>query len=50
MQVFGLSIITNVNDPDHPVPASVEDIIGVARRATPPLEKRLGGMMRQLDD
>lgn len=50
MQVFGLSIITNVNDPDHPVPASVEDIIGVARRATPPLEKLLGGMMRQLDD
>ncbi len=50
MQVFGLSIITNVNDPDHPVPAAVEDIIAVARQATPDLEKLLEGIMGQLDD
>ena len=35
MKVLGISIITNVNDPDHPVPATVEEIIAVARRAAP---------------
>jgi purine-nucleoside phosphorylase len=50
MQVFGLSIITNVNDPDHPVPAAVEDIIAVARQAAPDLETLLEGMLGQLDD
>jgi purine-nucleoside phosphorylase len=50
MQVLGVSIITNVNDPDHPIPATVEDIIAVARAATAPLEKLLGGIMSQLDD
>jgi purine-nucleoside phosphorylase len=49
MQVFGLSIITNVNDPDHPIPATVEDIIAVARQATPFLERLLGGVIGQLD-
>jgi purine-nucleoside phosphorylase len=50
MQVLGISIITNVNDPDHPVPAALEDIIAVARRATPSLEKLLEAIMGHLDD
>jgi purine-nucleoside phosphorylase len=50
MQVLGISIITNVNDPDRPVPAALEDIIAIARRATPSLEKLLEGIMRHLDD
>lgn len=33
MRILGLSTITNINDPDHPVPATVEEIIGVADRA-----------------
>jgi purine-nucleoside phosphorylase len=50
MEVFGLSIITNVNDPDHPVPATVEDIVAVARQAAPSLEKLLAAVMGRVDD
>ena len=39
MKVLGLSTITNINDPDSPVPATVEEIIKIARRAVPDLEK-----------
>jgi purine-nucleoside phosphorylase len=38
MRVLGLSTITNVHDPDAPVPATVEEIIDVARKAAPKLE------------
>lgn len=50
MKVLGLSIITNLNDPDRPVPATVENIIAAARRATPALENLLKGVLRQCDD
>lgn len=39
MKVLGLSTITNVNDPDSPVPATVKEIIEVARKAVPDLDK-----------
>ena len=39
MKVVGLSTITNVNDPDSPVPATVEEIIQVARKGAHDLEK-----------
>jgi purine-nucleoside phosphorylase len=35
MQVLGLSIITNVHDPNAPAPAVVEEIIAVANAAAP---------------
>ena len=38
VKVLGLSIITNMNDPDTPVPATVEEIIAVAKQAAPRLE------------
>jgi purine-nucleoside phosphorylase len=38
IRVLGLSIITNTHDPDHPVPATVEDVIAVANEAAPRLE------------
>lgn len=38
MRVLGLSTITNVHDPDSPIPATVEEIIDVAREAAPKLE------------
>jgi purine-nucleoside phosphorylase len=50
LRVLGLSVITNVNDPHHPVPAAVEDIIAVAREAAPALETVLTGIVRHLDD
>jgi purine-nucleoside phosphorylase len=48
MKVLGISIITNLNDPDHPLPARLEDIIAVARSATPSLEMLLSGVMERL--
>jgi purine-nucleoside phosphorylase len=50
MKVLGVSVITNVNDPDHPAPAAVDEIIAVARRAAPRLARLLAGILRQLDD
>jgi purine-nucleoside phosphorylase len=50
MAALGISVITNVNDPDRPVPATVDEIIAVARRAAPKLSQVLTGVMRQLDD
>jgi purine-nucleoside phosphorylase len=39
MRVLGLSTITNVNNPDQPSPATLQDIIAVARHAAPMMEK-----------
>jgi purine-nucleoside phosphorylase len=38
IRVLGMSIITNINDPDRPVPATVEEVIAVAKEAAPRLE------------
>ena len=38
MKVLGLSIITNINDPDDPAPATVEEIIAVAKSSAPSLD------------
>ncbi len=50
MRVLGLSVVTNVHDPDRPEPASVEAIIATARRAAPRLEKLLNGVLGLIDD
>jgi purine-nucleoside phosphorylase len=39
IRVLGLSIITNINDPDHPQPASLEEIVAAANQATPRLRR-----------
>jgi purine-nucleoside phosphorylase len=39
MKVLGLSTITNINNPDSPIPATVDEIIKVAKEAVPDLEK-----------
>jgi purine-nucleoside phosphorylase len=38
MKVLGLSTITNINDPDDPAPATVEEIIAVAKSSAPSLD------------
>jgi len=38
MKVLGLSTITNINDPDRPMPANIEDIIRVATATASKLE------------
>lgn len=45
IKVLGLSIITNMNDPDQPVPATVEEIIHIAGQAAPKLDKLIEGVV-----
>lgn len=39
MRVLGLSVVANVNDPDHFQPILLDDIIAAARRAEPRLQQ-----------
>ena len=48
MRVLGLSAITNVHNPEDPVPATVEEIIEVARGATPLLETIMKGVAEKI--
>jgi purine-nucleoside phosphorylase len=48
MRVLALSTITNVHHPERPKPATVEEIISVAKRAVPQLEMILKGVARQI--
>lgn len=48
MRVLGLSTITNVHDPDDPIPATVEEIIEVAKGATPLLETIMKGVAEKI--
>ncbi len=48
MRVLGLSTITNVHDPDDPIPATVEDIIEVAKGATPLLGTIMKGVAEKI--
>ena len=45
MDVLGLSTITNVHQPDHPEPATLEEIIAVAEDAAPRLEALIRGVV-----
>jgi purine-nucleoside phosphorylase len=49
LRVLGLSVITNVNHPDRPVPATLEDIIATADRAAPCLARLIEGVLERLD-
>lgn len=48
MRVLGLSTITNINDPDRPQPASVEEIVAVANRTAPLLKRLLEAVVGEL--
>ena len=50
MRVLGFSTITNVHDPDDPVPATVDEIIEVAAAATPVLEKLTRKVIENLNE
>ncbi len=49
MKVIGLSTITNINNPDHPVPATLEDIIETANRTTPTLKILIEQIIKHID-
>ena len=48
MRVLALSTITNVHHPERPVPATVEEIIDVAKRTIPLLETILNGVAKNI--
>ena len=48
MHVLGLSTITNINDPDRPAPASVEEIVSVANQAAPKLKRLIEAVVAQI--
>ena len=49
MRVLGLATITNVNDPDRPVPATVEAILAVANAAAPRLAALIAGVVAGIE-
>lgn len=49
MKVLGLSTITNINNPDEPVPATVEDIIAVAKSSAPAVDTLLRYVVENID-
>jgi purine-nucleoside phosphorylase len=49
MRVLGISTITNINDPEAPLPATLEEIIQVAENAAPALEKVVGWAVETVD-
>ena len=46
MKIVGLSTITNVHDPDHPKPATLDAILEVARHAAPDLQRLIGEIVQ----
>ena len=50
MRILGLSTITNINIPDNPVPATVDEIIAVAEKAAPKLDKIIQKVVENLND
>ncbi len=48
MHVLGFSIITNVHDPDHPVPANVDKIISIAESTAPKLDRIIQKVIEDL--
>jgi len=50
MRVLGLSTITNTIDPDHPVPATLEEIVVTANRTAPKLQRLIEALVDQLNE
>ncbi len=48
LRVLGLSIITNINNPDEPEPATVEEVLTVAGRTVPQLVELVTRVLNQL--
>lgn len=48
MRILGLSIITNINDPDHPTPDTEAGIVAVAQSAAARLSAVIGLVVKEL--
>jgi purine-nucleoside phosphorylase len=49
MKILGLSIITNVHNPENPDPASVEEVLKIAYAAAPKASAIIKGVLDRLD-
>ncbi|WP_372682039.1 purine-nucleoside phosphorylase [Desulfosarcina sp.] len=50
MRVMGLSTITNINDPDQPESASVDEIVAAANRAAPVLNRLIQAVVAKIHE
>lgn len=50
MKVLGLSVITNINNPDDPAPATLEGVIETANRTSPLLEKLIEKVVGNINE
>ncbi|MCP3921049.1 MAG: purine-nucleoside phosphorylase, partial [Desulfobacterales bacterium] len=50
MKVLGISIITNINDPDNPIPATLEEVIKVAESVSPKIDTIIQSIAGKLDE
>ncbi|MFH0997604.1 MAG: purine-nucleoside phosphorylase [Pseudomonadota bacterium] len=48
MKIIGLSTITNVHDPENPLPATLEEILDVAQRTSPKLQLLIESLVKAL--
>jgi purine-nucleoside phosphorylase len=48
MKVIGLSTITNVHDPENPLPATLEEILDVAKRTSPALQQLIESLIKAM--
>jgi purine-nucleoside phosphorylase len=49
MRILGLSVITNIHNPDNPSPSSIDEIIETARKAAPRIETIMRKVLDKLD-
>jgi purine-nucleoside phosphorylase len=50
IQVLGLSIITNIHNPDRPTPSTVEEIIAVAENSAPKIDTIIKKVIENIDE
>ena len=50
MRILGLSLITNLNDPDNPCSTTIESVLKIAQKAIKPLNKLLYDVITQIQD
>ena len=48
LKVLGLSIITNIHDPDHPRPSRVDEIIQVAKESAPRVDRLIHSVVERM--
>ena len=48
MDVLGLSLVTNVHDPDHPTQTTLESVLSAAQKSVPKLNRLMGLVIKQM--